>query len=70
MEVGPTGAFPQGQLNPDDKGGLVYAVGNDPATGKVIVRFETPVVWIGLNPQDAFEFARALKKAARKGRTN
>jgi hypothetical protein len=45
-QPGPTGEFPDGQLNEDDEGELRIAVRHEP--GVVILDFGKPVAWIGL----------------------
>jgi len=58
-KLGATGDFPEGKLNEQDKGGLKLAVGVK--NGKVIVHFgNEPVLWIGMNPEDARQLAAFL----------
>ena len=61
--LGPTGEFPQGQLNDQDEGGLNIAIGSTGA-GTVMLDFGTPVAWIGLDPDTADTIADKMKEAA------
>lgn len=69
-KLGATGDYPMGQLSPDDEGGLRYAVTNDPATGKVLLIFDKPIGWLGLDAADAVRLAKLLKKYANKSGAN
>lgn len=60
---GATGDFPEGQLTKTDEGAIQFAVGVK--DGKVVLDFGTPVVWVGLNPQQAADLASLLLKRAR-----
>lgn len=60
--LGPTGNYPAGKLNAEDKGGLMMAVGIE--NGKIVVHFGTPVQWLGLDAQTARALARALIEKA------
>jgi hypothetical protein len=65
-KFGPTGDFPHGKMNEDDEGGLQIGIAADEA-GRVIIKFDTPVAWIGLERQNAVEFAtKILTKAGAK----
>ena len=55
---GPTGRFPMGKLNEDDKGELYIGIAH--TSGKIILSFGTPVEWIAFRPQDARVVAAAL----------
>ena len=62
-KLGATGEFPGGKLTEDDEGALNLAIGGK--DGKVVIDFGTPVVWIGLTPQEAAEFASLILKYAK-----
>lgn len=62
LELGATGEFPEGQLTDRDEGEIKYAVSF--IDGKVIIDFGTPVVWMGMAPEQAKELARVLLKWA------
>lgn len=61
--VGATGMFPQGQLTPNDEGQIRFVMKAE--NGKVVLDFGTPVVWIGMTPQEACDLAGDLVKFAR-----
>lgn len=56
---GPTGRFPQGKLNEDDRGELQISIGAT-KEGKVAMDFGSPVRWIGFGPNDARRIAHSL----------
>jgi len=60
---GALGDFPEGKLTKTDEGAIQFAVGEK--DGKVVLDFGTPVVWLGLNPQQAADLASLLLKRAR-----
>lgn len=60
--VGPTGEYPQGKLDSEDKGAINIAVGI--REGKVCMTFGTPVEWIGFGATEALELANVLRKRA------
>jgi hypothetical protein len=60
LGLGPTGDFPEGQLNPVDEGGLKLAVGVE--DGKVVIHFGKPVAWVGFSAQQARELAETIRK--------
>jgi len=62
LDLGPTGAFPEGKLNEDDKGELQLAIGTQ--DGKVIMSFGIPVSWIGFSSQQARQIAATLLEAS------
>jgi len=62
LMLGPTGQFLEGQLTPNDKGELVFAVGE--LKGKVIINFGGPVASVGMSPKQARELARSLRQRA------
>jgi len=61
-KIGPTGQYPNGELNEYDEGELILAVGC--MKGNVIVDFGKPVAWIALPPYQAIEWAQAILKHA------
>jgi hypothetical protein len=61
-KLGPTGEFPQGHLNADDEGELTIAVGRE--NGKIVIKFGTPVAWVGLDNARALKLAVSLLKFA------
>jgi hypothetical protein len=50
----------------DQKGPLQFRVGSAP--GKVLIYYSSEVVYVELTPQIADEFAKALRKSAKKAR--
>lgn len=68
--IGSTGTFPEGQLMPTDEGAIQFRVGEK--DGKLILDFGTPVVWLGMTPQQAISlgelmFAKARQIAKKQG---
>ena len=63
---GPTGQFPFGKLNDDDKGELKVAIYLD--KGMIRMDFGTPVTWLCLPPDQVLVFAEALIKKAKEAR--
>lgn len=64
MKPGPTGQFPDGKMGEDDEGEL--AVGIRGENGQIIINFGAPVMWVGLFPDQAIEFANAIIQVAEK----
>ena len=62
--IGATGQYPERRLTSKDEGSIQFAVGVK--DGKVCLDFGTPVVWLGMNPDDAFQLAETLIQHARK----
>lgn len=60
--VGPTGRFPGGKLTETDKGEVVFEVVK--FKGKVLVNFGTPVMYIGMSPEEARRFGSLLIQKA------
>jgi hypothetical protein len=60
--AGPTGDFPQGQLNADDEGGLIMAISSE--GGCVRLDFGKPTAWIALPPDEGLALASLLVKRA------
>lgn len=65
-EVGPTGEHPQGKMAEDDKGGL--NAGLIIKDGNIIILFNTEITWLGMSPEEAEEFAKALIEKAKEAR--
>lgn len=63
---GATGKFPEGKLNATDEGEIQFGIAADTRNEKVLIDFGTPVVWIGLNPEQAIAIADSLKANALK----
>lgn len=55
--------YPDGKLNEEDEGEVGVAIGVK--DGNVIIMFPKPVAWLGLPPEQAMEFGRAVIKRAR-----
>jgi hypothetical protein len=62
-KLGPTGDYPRGKLSEDDEGGLLLAVGHDEKRN-VKIKFGKKVAWIGLNSEQAIQFAMLILKQA------
>jgi len=60
--IGPTGEYPEGQLNEEDDGELQTSIGR--IGDRIIIRFGVPVAWIGLGASQAREMAAVLNKLA------
>lgn len=60
--LGPTGAFPQGRLNPEDEGEI--RMGVTVHDGKVVMDFGKPTAWIGMDPRQARELGETLIRRA------
>ena len=60
QKLGATGEFPEGKIDPSDKGAIKYRVGADQKTQFVIMEFGTPVTWLGLKKNDAIALANSL----------
>lgn len=61
--LGATGKFPEGKINEADEGGLNIGVATT-EEGKIIVKFGTPVSWIGFDNKEAVQFANLLIRAS------
>lgn len=66
LGLGPTGEFPQGQLNEHDEGEIRLGVGVQ--DGKVVLNFGKPVVWIGMDPRQARQLAESLRQASHRAK--
>jgi hypothetical protein len=62
LGLGPTGKYPDGQLNEDDQGQIRIAIGQQ--NGKVVMSFGRPIAWIGFTKEEAKEIGTALIKSA------
>lgn len=60
---GPTGEFPDGKIDESDAGELAMGITDDGQN--VICNFGTPVMWFGLPPDKAIEFAELIIKRAK-----
>lgn len=60
---GALGDFPMGKLTNNDEGAIQFAVGIE--KDKVVLDFGTPVVWVGMSPQQAADLGSLLLKRAR-----
>ncbi len=65
-ELGSTGKFPAGKLDPTDEGELTMAIAYDKPNGVVRLDFGKPVAWLALYPRQAIEFAERVLWHARK----
>lgn len=63
---GPTGRFPEGKLTKHDEGEIRFAVFRKDR--KVIINFNSPAHWLGMNPNQAIDLGNALIRHARKAR--
>ena len=54
--------YPHGKLNEDDGGSTPVKIGVK--NKRVIIQFETPMLWLGLDRGTALMMAEALKKHA------
>ncbi len=61
-KLGPTGRFPLGKLQPDDRGELACAITTK--NGQVMLQFGTSVTWLSLPPEDARRLALVLIEKA------
>lgn len=61
---GKTGEFPEGKLHWSDEGGLTFTVGIK--DGAVVLDFGTPVVWFGMQAQQAADLGSLLIRNARR----
>jgi hypothetical protein len=62
-QKGLQGEFPRGRLNARDEGAIAVGIGHQ--EGKVVLSFPSPTAWIGFSPEQAFDIAESLIKAAR-----
>ena len=64
INLGPTGAFPEGKLTDTDEGELAFAIYH--IKGKVVLEFNSQVKWLGMNAGQAIEMGKALIKHGKK----
>jgi hypothetical protein len=57
--------YPHGRIAPDDDGASMMEIGIDEKHEVIIMQFEEPTVWIGLEPKVAINIAESLIKKAR-----
>lgn len=62
-QLGPTGDYPHGRLNADDKGGVRMGVAHDDE-GNVHINFGTEVKWVAMPPDTAIDFAKTILRHA------
>lgn len=65
-QLGATGRFPLGKMHADDEGELRLGIASDPEKNLIFVNFGKPVQFLGLEPKNAREIAKALREHARK----
>jgi len=67
---GPIGKFPEGKIHKDDEGALKMFIGpvTDPNTKevKLKIHFGTTVSWLVMTADQAMEFAKVIRKRAKK----
>jgi hypothetical protein len=61
--LGATHTFPDGRARTDDEGAVRFAIGE--RENNVIIDFGTPVVWLGMPPEQAVAMAQLLIAKAR-----
>jgi hypothetical protein len=62
LRPGPTGDFPDGQLNDEDEGGLMMAC--TVVDGRVKIDFGKPIAWFALDADSALAFAYMITGSA------
>jgi hypothetical protein len=62
--LGATGDFPKGKTGPDDEGALMTGIAWDGKDGIVRIDFGKKVAWLGMEPPEAIEFAKAIIEKA------
>jgi hypothetical protein len=55
-------SYPDGKLNDNDDGELTLLLRVE--SGRVIVSFPKPVLWVGMTPQGAIDLAQSLVRNA------
>lgn len=61
---GATGDFPKGKVDKHDEGGIKIGIAWDGKAGIVRIAFGKEVAWLGMEPPEAIEFAKAILKKA------
>ena len=61
--LGETGKFPDGQLNSEDEGEIVFAIASTP-NNRIILHFGKSVAWVGMKPDEARSLAALLEYRA------
>lgn len=56
--------FPLGKLNSEDKGGVMVGIALD--EGNVIIHFSEQLMWVGMPPHEATNFAHKIIEIAAK----
>ena len=57
--------WPNGRINGDDDGEVVFKIGPDPDKELVQLEFPNPVKWVAMPPGQAIELAQLLIRHAR-----
>jgi len=57
---GPTGDFPKGKVGEDDEGGIQLGIAWDGKAGIVRIVFGKKISWLGMEPPEAINFAKAI----------
>jgi len=60
--LGETGKFPDGELNKDDEGEIVFALAVH--NNRIIMHFGKSVAWVGMKPDEARSLAAVLELRA------
>lgn len=63
-KAGPTGKFPDGKINKDDRGEIKIQVGCDHVRGLVVIHFGSEVSWIAMSADDCDNFSKLLAEKA------
>ncbi len=61
--LGETGKFPDGELNSEDEGEIMFAVATTP-NNRIIMHFGKTVTWVGMTPAEARSLAALLEYRA------
>jgi hypothetical protein len=62
--IGPTGSFPKGKIDEDDKGGLAVAISTNREKGIIKIEFGTYLTWFALRADEARHLAKELLERA------
>ena len=63
-KFGATGEFPQGKLDETDEGALKIGIAFDSYKNVVRIEFGKKIAWLAMEPEQAFEFAKAIMRKA------